>query len=81
VTKLTARGVKAMLTRAGVDYSALTITDDPAVWVDVETGVGTTSVVVRGPKPQRHQVGAVLYEKGLACAPYSDYDMWSRKTR
>ena len=29
---LTARGLKAMLTRAGVDHYTLTITDDPEVW-------------------------------------------------
>jgi hypothetical protein len=34
---MTARGVKVMLTREGVDYSALTLTDDPRVWTDVET--------------------------------------------
>jgi hypothetical protein len=76
--ELTARGVKMMLTRAGVDYSALTITDDPAVWTNVETGVGHTSVVIAGPKEARSRAAGVLYGKGLGNAPYPEYDMWSR---
>jgi hypothetical protein len=47
---LTVRGVKAMLTRAGVDYSALTITHDPAVWTDLETGAQSTSIKIEGPE-------------------------------
>jgi hypothetical protein len=75
---LTARGVKAMLTRAGVDHSALELRDDPAVWVNVETGERSTSVVVSGPKHVRREAAHVLYDKGLANAPYPEYDMWSR---
>jgi hypothetical protein len=76
---LTARGVKLMLTRACVDYSGLVIKDDPAVWVDVETGAARTSVVISGPKPKRDEVNAFLFSKGLAHAPYPEYDMWSRR--
>lgn len=75
---LSARGLKAMLTRAGVDHSALEIRDDPAVWTNVETGEQSTSVVVSGPKDTRRQASWVLYDKGLANAPYPDCDKWSR---
>lgn len=77
---LTARGVKAMLGRANVDYSALTITDDPAVWTDLETGRASTSVKICGPKDVREAVWDVLFwGQGLGCAPYPEYDMWSRR--
>jgi hypothetical protein len=67
-----------MLTRAGADYSTLRITDDPAVWTNVETGASHTSVVIEGPEEARWQAACVLFGKGLSNAPYSDYDMWSR---
>lgn len=47
---LSVRGLKAMLTRAGVDHPALEIRDEPAVWTNAETGQRSTSVVVSGPK-------------------------------
>jgi hypothetical protein len=65
---LTARGLKAILTRAGVSHSALEIRDDPAVWTNVETGERSTSVVVGGPKELRRQASGVLYAKGLSNA-------------
>jgi hypothetical protein len=67
-----------MLTRAGVDHSALEIRDDSAVWTNVETGERSTSVVVSGPKEPRWQASWVLYDKGLSNAPYPEYDMCSR---
>lgn len=77
---LTARGVKTMLTRAGVDYSALTITDDPDVWVDIETGIGSTSVRIEGPEDARRQAtDALFWGRGLGHAPYPEYDSWSRR--
>ena len=75
---LTARGVKVMLRRAGVDYSALTITEDPAVWTNVETGACGHSVVISGPREARRAARDALFEGGLACAPYRDRDEWSR---
>lgn len=80
-TNLTARGIKGMLTRAGFDHSALTITDDSAIWTDVETGRSVTSVKIEGPKEVRNKVWDVLEDRGLVCAPYPEYDMWSRRTR
>jgi hypothetical protein len=76
---ITARGVKAMLARSGVDYSALVITDDPAVWTDVETGEQTTSVVIEGPKEARRPAFHALLDRGLSVAPYPERDYWSRR--
>lgn len=75
---LTARGLKTMLARAGVDHSALEIRDDYAVWTNVETGQRSTSVAVSGPKDLRWQAASVLYDKGLSNAPYPECDMWAR---
>jgi hypothetical protein len=77
--QLTARGVKTILSREGVDYSALTITDDPTVWTDIETGASSTSVKIEGPREARSAAGAVLYGRGFGNAPYTGYDMWSRQ--
>lgn len=77
---LTVRGVKTILTRAGVDYSALTIIHDPAIWTDVETGRSSTSIRIEGPKEAREAAwDALFYGHGLGCAPYTEYDMWSRR--
>jgi hypothetical protein len=77
---LTVRGVKAMLARARVDYAALTITHDPAIWTDLETGRSSTSVRIAGPRKARQAAWDVLfYGRGLGCAPYPEYDMWSRR--
>ena len=77
---LTVRGVKTMLRRAGVDYSSLTITHDPDVWTDLETGARSTSVKIEGPREARQAAWDVLfYRPGLGCAPYPEYDMWSRR--
>ena len=63
--RLPVRGVKAILTRAGVDHSELEIYQG-------------TSVVIKGPREARRQASHVLYERGLSNAPYPDLDMWSR---
>jgi hypothetical protein len=77
---LTVRGVKTMLRRAGVDYSSLTITEDPRVWTDLETGQRSTSVKIEGPQAGREAAWDVLFFRpGLGCAPYTGYDMWSRR--
>ena len=46
---LTVREIEAMLTKSGVDHSALEIYHDPAVWTNLETGAQRTSVVIKGP--------------------------------
>lgn len=76
--ELTARDVQEILTQAGVDHSALTIVDDPAVWTNIETGKSGTSVRIDGPKDARQQAFHVLFERGLVNAPYPDHDYWSR---
>ncbi len=81
---LSACEVRAILTRSGVDQTDLAITadlaitDDPAVWTNVETGESGTSVRVDGPKPARLAAFHALFDEGLANAPYPDHDYWSR---
>ena len=75
---LTARGVKVILTRAGIDHSVLEITNDYTVWVSIETGQRSTSVIISGLTSERRAAAAVLYDKGLSNAPYPEYDSWSR---
>ena len=77
--QLGAREVEAILATAGVDCSELTITEDPGVWVDVETGVASTSVKVEGPDSARRAASGALWDSELSCAPYPDHDMWSRR--
>jgi hypothetical protein len=75
---LTARGVKAMLARSRVDASQLTITDDPEVWHDLETGERVTYVKITGPKKARLAAWHALMQHGLVSAPYPDQDYYSR---
>ena len=75
---LTVGAIEAMLTRSGVDCSALEICHDLAVWTNLETGAQRTSIVIKGPKEARRQASHVLYERGLSNAPYPGLDMWSR---
>lgn len=79
MTALTVRGVKSMLGRAKIDYSALTFRYDPAVWTDMETGERSTSVVIEGPIEVRRAAMHELYDRGLSCAPYPDHDEWHRR--
>ena len=79
MSTLTARGVKMMLARAGVDYSALEIRDDPTVWRDLETGRASTNVIIEGPAEPRRQAFHALLDRGLSVAPYPDHDEWSRR--
>lgn len=51
-----------MLTESGVDVSELVISDDPAVWTDIESGERGTSVRVEGPKEARRAASNVLYQ-------------------
>lgn len=77
---LTAAEVVAILAEAGVDTSRLTITDDPAVWTNVDTGESGTSVRISGPKDARRAATNVLFDDPhrLGQAPYPDEDYWSR---
>jgi hypothetical protein len=64
---LTVRGVKAMLTRAGIDYTELGFRE------------GNDRVCITGPQDARSRIWHVLLNKGLGCAPYTDCDWWSRR--
>ncbi len=80
---LTARGLKQMLTRAGVDHAQLEFAEQQvtARRLDVDyTGPWekVTQVVVTGPKECRTAAFHVLFDKGLSIAPYPDRDIWSR---
>lgn len=78
---LTVRGIKTRLTRAGVDYSALTITcqNQTSRTVDIDhTGQWKRRaiVIVSGPREARRPASNVLFDGGLSCAPYPDRDEW-----
>lgn len=75
---LTADEVTTILAEAGVNLSALTISDDPTVWTDIETGASGTSVRIEGPKEARRAATDVLFGLYLSQAPYPDEDFWSR---
>lgn len=82
---LTARGVKARLTRAGVDYSALIITehDEVSRMVDVDHSGPwrrRTVVKIQGPREAlRTADNALFWSAGsLSCSPCGDVSTWSR---
>lgn len=75
---LTAEEVRAILAGADVDHSQLTITDDPAVWTNIETGVSGTSVLIEGANDVRRAADDVLFAEGFAVAPYPDRAYWNR---
>lgn len=80
---LTIRGVKTMLTRAGIDTCALSFTRHDRSGQHV-TGhyeckyVEKVDIEITGPKTVRADVRAELFDRGLECAPYPDRDFFSR---
>lgn len=64
--KLTVRGVKAMLTREGIDYTGLEFREDD------------NRVLISGDDSVRRRVRNALLDSGLTLAPYPDCDWWSR---
>jgi len=79
---ITVRGVKQRLSRAGIDHSALTITEEVVRYRQVDfnyTGPwqNKTMVTITGPKPVRRAASDVLYDAGFANAPYPDHDEWA----
>lgn len=72
-----------MLTRAGVDYSGLSFEDiDRSA---IHTGgtyegqyVEKIDIKISGPKALRQHVGSTLFEQGLECAPFPNWDYYSR---
>lgn len=82
--QLTARGVKMMLTRSGVDTTGLTITEQQQTVRTVDlhyTGPWRrqNSVTVAGSKDARRPARDALADRGLWCAGYPDHDEWSRR--
>lgn len=79
--QLTARGVKTRLTRAGIDHTALTITDKAQTARQVDINFSgpwqrRNVVLIHGTKEQRRPAFHALFDAGLACAPYPDHDEW-----
>lgn len=78
---LTVRGVRQILSRAGVDSSALAIEARTVTQRDAwNGGPWTTSqeIVVTAPRDVRRPADEVLWGAGLTCAPYPDHSVWSR---
>jgi hypothetical protein len=80
---LTARGVKMRLTRAKVDFSTLTITEEVVTCRRVDVDFSgpwreRNTVIVAGPKDERRDAWWALFNSGLSCAPYPDRDEWTR---
>lgn len=80
---LTIRSVKAILTRAGFDYSELSFTiinRSGSHMGGRYTGhrVEQFDVRIAGQPDSRRTVRAILGERGLEVAPMPDHDDWSR---
>lgn len=78
---LTARAVKTRLTRAGVDYKPLTITEREEVSRIVDLDASgpwrrRCVVTISGPRDARWAASRILYDAGLGCAPFGDHDVW-----
>lgn len=71
MTKLTARGVRSRLTRARVDHAPLKITQH-GDYVRID-GDGCDEDI------RRRAAFWVLFDAGLSCAPYPEYDLWTRR--
>lgn len=70
--QLTVRGVRSRLTRAGVDHAPLKITQ----WGDyVRVDSDGCDDDIR-----RRAASDVLFDAGLSCAPYPEYDLWIKRS-
>lgn len=81
---LSARSVKQMLTRAGVDWRGLTITEEQTTARDAWNGgpwETYTQVRIEGPKLLQNTAWWVLFGKGLAHTGYPEYSLWSKSRR
>lgn len=81
---LSARGVKRMLTRAGVDWRALTITEQRITSRDAWNGgpwETYTEVRVGGPRLLLNTVWWALSKPGMSCASYPDHQLWSKSSK
>lgn len=66
---LSERSVKALLTRAGVQYEELAMREFDG------------RVIVTGPRHARRRASEALFDAGLANAPLPDQDDWARPIR
>ena len=75
---LTVRGVRQILTRAGVDQSALTLEAvESESLVPGREGI-ICGVRISGPREARRTTTAPLMNAGLTCAPYPEATTWDR---
>lgn len=78
---LTARSVKVLLARAGVDWRGLIISEQRTTSRDAWNGgpwETYTEVRIAGPKELRRDAEDALYLARLSCAGYPEYSLWSR---
>lgn len=81
---LTARGVKQMLTRRGIDWRNLSITEQTTTARRIDIGyIGPwetfTEVKIAGPRSIRNPACFALFCAGLSEAGYPEYSLFSRK--
>jgi hypothetical protein len=81
---LTILGVKRLLTRAGIDYSQLTITQSRVTASYLGDGLRFgpwetyTEVRLDGPRELRREAENALFYAGYSSAPFPDYSLWSK---
>lgn len=85
-TQLTVQEVEQLLTRAGLDCTALTLTEidrsaTHTAGMYAELYVHHRVVVIRGDETCRRLASTRLHEEELWCAPFSDRDEWSRDSQ
>lgn len=82
-SSLSARGVKQMLSRAGIDYRDLTITEHQVTARDAWNGgpwQTYTEVKIEGPKESHDRAYWALFTKpGLMSAPCGGASSWCRR--
>lgn len=84
-TKLTTRGVKVMLTRAGVDHQGLRFAEEEQTARAVDFDASgpwvqePTVTISGGTKAQRDAAWSALQEAGLSCAPYPDRAVYTHR--
>lgn len=71
MSRLTVRGVRSRLTRAGVDHAPLRITQF-GDYVRIDSDGCDDDI-------RRRAAFNVLFDAGLSVAPYPEYDLWIRR--
>lgn len=81
---LSAIAVKRMLTRQGVDWRGLTITEERTTERDAWNGGPQetyTQVRIAGPQEAYDRAYWALFYAGLRVASYPEYSLWSKGAR